>query len=166
MYISSRFVVQNVYTQFLKTEMCEDMFVELRSQDGIQYICGTVYRHPKCNFKIFNANLETQIIQLNKDKKIYYITVDFNVNIDRNLPSDSTSNDYQLMLTSNGVSCVITKPTRVTPTSSSLIDHILSNDMNNTIHPGVIQTELLSDIIRFFVFCQKMYVFLTINKLL
>ena len=45
MYISLRFVAQNVYTQFLKTDMCEDMFVELCSQSGIQYICGTVYRH-------------------------------------------------------------------------------------------------------------------------
>ena len=63
MHISSRFVVQNVYTQFLKTDMCGDMFVELCSQDGIQYICGAVYRHPKCNFKTFNANLETQIMQ-------------------------------------------------------------------------------------------------------
>ena len=155
MYISSRFVVLNLYTQFLKTEMCEDMFVELRSQDGIQYICGTVNRHPKCNFKIFNANLETQIIQLNKDKKIYYITGDFNVNISKNLPSDSTSNDYQHMLTSNGVSCVITKPTRVTPTSSSLIDHILTIDMNNTIYPGVIQTDLLSDHYPVFCFVKK-----------
>ena len=55
------------------------------------------------------------------------------------------------MLTSNGASCVITKPTRVTPNSSSLIDHILTNDMNNTIHPGVIQTDLLSD--HYPVFC-------------
>ena len=68
-YISLRFVVQNVHTQFLKTDMCEDMFVELCSQDGIQYICGTAYRHPKCNFKTFNTNLQTQIMQLNKDKK-------------------------------------------------------------------------------------------------
>ena len=37
MFISSRFVVQNVYAQFLKTDMCVDMFVELCSQDGIQY---------------------------------------------------------------------------------------------------------------------------------
>ena len=133
MYISSRFVVQNVYTQFLKTGLCEDMFVELCSQDGIQYSCGTVYCHPKCNFKTFNANLETQIMQLNKDKNIYYITGDLNVNINRNLTSDSTSNDYyQYMLTSNGVSCMITKPARVTPNSSSLINHILTNEINNT----------------------------------
>ena len=166
MYISSRFVVQNVYTQFLKTDMCEDMFVELCSQDDIQYIWGTVHRHPKCNFKTFNANLETQIMQLIKIKKNYYITGDFNVNIDRNLTSDSTSNDYQHMFTSNGVSCMITKPTQMTSNISSLIDHILTN-INNTIHPGVIQTDLLSDHYPFFfVFCQKMCVFLTINKLL
>ena len=88
-------------------------------------------------------------MQLHKDKKIYYITGDFNVNIDRNLTSDSTSNDY--MPTSNGVSCMITKPTRMISNSSSLIDHILTDDINNTIHPGVIQTDLLSD--HYPVFC-------------
>ena len=70
MYISSRYVVQNVYTQLLTTNKCKDMVVEQCSQHGIEYICGTVYRLPKCNFKTFNENLETQIMQLNKDKKI------------------------------------------------------------------------------------------------
>ena len=59
--------------------------------------------------------------------------------------------NHSISQSHNGVSCVITKPTRVTPTSSSLIDHILTNDMNNTIHPGVIQTDLLSD--HYPVFC-------------
>ena len=119
MYISFQYVVQNVNTQFLKTNMCENMFVELCSQDCIQYIFGTVYCHPKCNFKTFNENLETQIMQLNKDKKIYYFTEDFNVNIERNLTSDSTSNDHQYTFTRYGVSCMITKPTQVTSNGSS-----------------------------------------------
>ena len=38
MYIFLRYVVQNVYTQFLKTDMCGGMFVELHSQDSIQQI--------------------------------------------------------------------------------------------------------------------------------
>ena len=63
------------------------MFVEPCSQDSLQYICESVHRHPKRNFKTFNANLETQIMQLNKDKKNDYITDDFNVSIDRNLTS-------------------------------------------------------------------------------
>ena len=39
---------------------------------------------------------------------------------------------------------IITKPTRVTPNSSTLIDHILTNDINNTFHPGAILTDVLS----------------------
>ena len=39
----------------------------------------------------------------------------------------------------------------MTSNSSSLTDHILTNDINNTIHPGVIQTDLLSD--HYPVFC-------------
>ena len=102
-------------------------------------------------------------MQLNQVKIIYYFTGDFNVNIDRNLTSDSISNDYQYMFTRNGVSCMITKPTRVTSNSSSLINHILTNDINNIIHPGVIRKNLLRTIYRFFVFCQKIFAFSTKN---
>ena len=82
---------------------------------------------------------------------MFYITGDFKLNFNRNLTSDSTSNDYQYMLISNGVSCLIIKATRMTSNSSSLIDHILTNDIDNTNHPGVIQTDLLSD--HFLVVC-------------
>ena len=30
---------------------------------------GQNNRHPKCSLKTFNENLESQIVQLNKDKK-------------------------------------------------------------------------------------------------
>ena len=47
------------------------------------------------------------------------------------------------MLSSSSILNVITKPTRVS--SRFLINYILTNDMSNTIYPGVIQTDMLSD---------------------
>jgi len=37
---------------------------------------------------------------------------------------------------------IITKPTRVTDSSSTIIDHILTNNAIHTIIPGVIRTDL------------------------
>ena len=54
------------------------------------------------------------------------------------------------MLASNSFFPIISLPTRVTDTSATLIDHIITNDCKNSIFPGIIKTDL-SDHIRFFV---------------
>jgi len=55
------------------------------------------------------------------------------------------ANDYLNMLHSNGISNLITKSARVMSNTSSLINHILTNDIQSTITPGIIQTDLLRD---------------------
>ena len=49
----------------------------------------------------------------------------------------STNRDYFHILQSNVFSNLITKPTRVTSTSQTSIDHILTNDSKSSIKPGV-----------------------------
>ena len=46
------------------------------------------------------------------------------------------------MLTSNGGFLLIDKPTRVTTTSSSIIDHIITNDNNSILYPCIIRSGL------------------------
>ena len=50
--------------------------------------------------------------------------------------------DYVNMLASNGYFPLITLPTRVTDISSTIIDHIITNNHNNNILLGVIKTDL------------------------
>ena len=62
-----------------------------------------------------------------------------------NLSPDSCSNDAQSyldMLTSKSFTPLITKPTRVTSNSSSIIDHILTNCMSHYVFPGIIESAL------------------------
>ena len=47
---------------------------------------------------------------------------------------------YLNMLISYGAFPLITKPTRVTKNSSSIIDHIISNDIKHPILPGIFET--------------------------
>jgi len=47
------------------------------------------------------------------------------------------ANDYLLMLQSNSFVSVIDKPTRAT-TSKTLIDHLITNDTEKILSPGVI----------------------------
>ena len=46
------------------------------------------------------------------------------------------------MLTSNGAFLLFDKPTRVTYTSSSIIDHIITNDNINILYPCIIRSGL------------------------
>jgi len=49
------------------------------------------------------------------------------------------------MLLSHGFFPLDTLPTRVTNDTVTVIDHILTNDINHSIRPGVIQTQEVSD---------------------
>ena len=46
------------------------------------------------------------------------------------------------MLASSGLLQLITKPTRVTDTSASLIDHIFVSSLSNPICPGIILNDI------------------------
>ena len=46
------------------------------------------------------------------------------------------------MLASNGLFQLIIKPTRVTDTSASLIDHIFASSLSNPVCPGIILNDI------------------------
>ena len=84
-------------------------------------------------------------MQLGVGKHKYYIVGDFNINIDdknRSVNSDM----YLNMISSNGGFFPIDKHTRVKGNSRSLIDHVITNDISNTIFPCV----FISDISDYF----------------
>ena len=56
---------------------------------------------------------------------------------------DSTSaKDYLNILSSNAAFPLITKPTRITSTSLTLLDHIITNITQNTLLPGILRSDL------------------------
>ena len=76
-------------------------------------------------------------------QKTVFLIGDFNINF--TLSSNTSVNlasDYINLLASYGYFPLITIPTRVTSNSSTLIDHILTNDSLHAIKSGVIRTDL------------------------
>ena len=70
-----------------------------------------------------------------------FILGDTNVNINRDDRSNSAI-DYLSMMTSNGLFPLVTKPTRVTDKSSTLIDHIFTSCISSPLYSGIIQNDL------------------------
>ena len=69
---------------------------------------------------------------INNEHKQSIIMGDMNINLLK-YDTHSKTNDYLNNLFSHGFLPLITKPTRVTPVTASLIDHIYTN---NILHPG------------------------------
>ena len=65
----------------------------------------------------------------------------FNLNIFINRQS-FLAQSYLDMLTSNSIFPIITQPTRVTDTSSTIIDHAITNCSSHSVLPGTIKSDL------------------------
>ena len=94
---------------------------------------GTIYRHPSSNTKDFIEFFNDILSELTALKVYYFILGDININIIASSSREAT--DYLNMLNSNSVASIINIPTRVTKTTSSTLDHILTNENRYTLAP-------------------------------
>ena len=107
---------------------CECVFVELFNSDlrksGL--LVGSLYRAPNSNISAFNDQFSTILSAIKRESKNCYLMGDFNINL---LNSDShiSTGEFVERLYSFDFFPLITKPTRVTNSSATLIDNIFSN---------------------------------------
>ena len=64
------------------------------------------------------------------------------IDINRTNQNSPQADRYMQVITSNGAFSLITKPTRVTDKSATVIDHLITNDTTHSILPRVIRTSL------------------------
>ena len=123
----------------LQTEFfgCENLWVRIKSTISSTHdIIGTIYRQPTSNMKDFSDHLNNSISEQNDTKSYHFILGDININTSSQ--SNNIATNYLNMLDSNSVASLINKPTRVTDTSSSTLDHIPTNENRFRISPFVL----------------------------
>ena len=116
----------------------ESLFVTIQFE-GRRLICGTVYRPPRndnLTLTCFFQNLNMVLTQKSKTKNKCFIMGDFNFNL-LNLLDKNTEMFTDAMFNNNFYS-LINKPTRITDSHSSTIDHIWTNVMVTNITSGII----------------------------
>ena len=120
----------------LNLEGCEDLWmdVELNCSKN-NYLFGVIYRHPNSKVNNFLQELNTKLSLITQKTKKCIIMGDIKVNL---IEKSTPTVDYLLMLQSSSFFSVLSKPTHITPTSKTLIDHILTNDVNLTVKPCII----------------------------
>jgi len=129
----------------------ESLFVQLELSNFRKIIVGTVYRpgtaHPSLSgadaFENFLEVLTNVFDELTSLKHSIYLTGDTNLDVLQHSSSSQIS-DYINVLTSYGMLQVITKPTRCTDHSATIIDHMITN-ANHSAFESLVFTSRVSD---------------------
>ena len=122
----------------LEIEGCENMWATISTPQH-KLLIGVIYRHPNSNLNSFLENFDLTLRKINKNKSQSIIMGDFNVNLLNETPFVT---DYKNTIARNAFFSVVNIPTRVTETTKTAIDHILTNITSEEIKPGVLQTDI------------------------
>jgi len=125
----------------------ESIFIEIERSvvgAGQNVIIGCVYRPPKASANAFNDSLKGTLESISREKKHVFISGDFNFNLlnaEKHLPIST----FVETLFSHSLFPSITKPTRITEVSATLIDNIFFNPILNQPMSAGILTNIISD---------------------
>jgi len=119
---------------------CEATFVEIhvKNTNEKNIIIGSVYRHPHDNYDQFFSVFCETIERVNKQYNVILLG-DININVNAN---DCKSKEYKDLLLSMGLNNCITLPTRISDSSETVIDHLVTNINPNLLLSGVITEEI------------------------
>ena len=100
-------------------------------------IVGVIYRPPKQSLQEFINDLDLLIIRISKENKKCYIMADWNID----LMKDKTGEFLDIMF-SRSFYPLISRPTRITSNTATVIDNIFTNDPNNCSASGLLFTDI------------------------
>ena len=109
----------------LKSNSCEDVWVEIGLDKNESLLVGCIYRHPSYDLKCFEESY-VNILKSFKSSQKYVVLGDFNIHYDK-INKLSGISDYAHQVQSVGCIQLIDKPTRISESCSSSIDHICTN---------------------------------------
>lgn len=121
----------------------ESLFVELKLNNK-SLIIGTIYRPntpPKADIDIFLHTMQELQHIINEEKKDNIIMGDMNIDL-LQFNTHNTTTEYMDNNFAHGFFPLITKPTRVTPHSATLIDHMFINKPNIVASSGILISDL------------------------
>ena len=118
----------------------ESCFIELVNTHRVNVIIGIVYKPPCASCENFTDQVNKILGHVNAENKKCYIMGDFNINL-LQYDTDNTVKNFINVLSSHSFYPTISKPTRITSYSSTLIDNILTNDFLNH-SAGILVTDI------------------------
>lgn len=117
----------------------ESIAVEIKLSRDKSLLVQCIYRAPNTDLELFNTKFEEILDRVMS--KSSFICGDFNLDLMKN-ESHNPTKMFLDNLYAAGHFPLITKPTRITTKSYSLIDNIFSNELNVNIKSGILVTDI------------------------
>ncbi len=122
--------------------LCVQVKIQHKNDKVHNRLIVNVYRSPKINKTIALKQVDELLLKLDKHShKHVFLAGDFNFNL-LNYGHDSASQSLIDSMHSHGYSQLISKPTRITEHSVTLIDHIYSNKVHEISNTGIISYDI------------------------
>ncbi len=120
----------------------ESLFIEVKSSNKHMntQIVGVIYRpnsQPRADIDIFSTTLHEVMDVINSEGKSCILLGDFNIDLLQYSKNEKT-NDYIDNIFARGFVPLILKPTRITRSTATLIDHIYSNQLSKNSQSGIV----------------------------
>ena len=120
----------------------EALSIEIIKENKKNLIITGLYRPPRGDEKNFRKEYKKLIENKNVINKQKYLIGDINLNSLDYETKKSVKKFFNFSF-KNSIFPIITRPTRVTRTTITSIDHILTNAiLTNTVHSGILQTDI------------------------
>ena len=120
-------------------DVIESQFIELTTPDNI--IVGVIYRPPNDNLELFKESLLQFLQKLDSQKKKCFLMGDINSDLLR-VEENRHTNDVLNYMFSSSFYPLISRPTRITSTSATLIDNIFVNSLEDSFTSGLLLTDI------------------------
>ena len=113
----------------------------LREKDK-NIIFSCIYRPPRGNSQIFLDTIKVLVNKFKGQQKQIFLAGNFNINsLDHS--RNSIVCDFYNLPFQNSIFPIINRPTRVTKTIATIIDHILTNSIIvSLLHSGIVKTDV------------------------
>ena len=120
-------------------DVIESQFIELARPDNI--LVGVIYRPPNNNLDQFKESLLQLLQKLDSQKKKCFLMGDINSDLLK-VEENRHSNDIINYMFSSSFYPLISRPTRITSTSATLIDNIFVNSFEDNFTTGLLLTDI------------------------
>ncbi len=111
----------------------ESIFVEMDKNSsglGKKVVIGNIYKPPNTDINEFITQLSPILNKISREKKLFYLMGDFNINL-LNTATHGPTQEFINNMYSHSIYPTINKPTRITKYSATLIDNIFTNNVNS-----------------------------------
>ncbi len=127
----------------------EAVWIELKINLSKNIILGCTYRHPhSANIDDFSNYMKTCLEKLSKENKEIYISGDFNIDLLK-YDTNMKYQEFYNQMTTYGLLPQILQPSRITETTSTIIDNIYTNNLTNDILSGNILVQISDHLLQF-----------------